>query len=235
MDRLFRDFQQAHLNGSGHALSRTITPIAPLEDPKRLRSFYNASNSSSIQQDIRSGILSHANTEVRFLKAEGNAWVDVYVAYWKAVGEILSVQSNKTSDGLRVFDAWKEVTNALIRGYSNAGFQAWTVPCLYTAGKYLRIFAIKADENTRAKGGTAFSSAVQDDTTVDAGSNEKLEEAARVINRIFTLCISDRYVAYTQRSLLWTFSCGLWLRSFNQGTCRRVQKMGLILHNKSPI
>ena len=46
------------------------------------------------------------------------------------------------------------MTIALIRGYTNCGFEAWTVPCLYVAGKYMRIFAIKADEGAASTSGS---------------------------------------------------------------------------------
>ena len=196
MEILYRDFQQAHLLGSGPLLSTTLTPVAPANDPSRLQDLANASNVQLIQQDIRSGLLSHAKTEVRFSKPEGNAWVDVYVAYWKAIGDILALGRTRKADWGRAFEAWKEVANALIKGYSNAGFQAWTVPCLYVVGRYLRIFAIKADENSTNNGAVGFSTLTQDDIVGDLGKNEKLEDAARVINRIFTLCISDRYVDF---------------------------------------
>ena len=201
MDIVFRDFQQAHLIGSGPLLSTTIIPVAPPNDPRRLHNLFSTSSSFSIQQDIRFGILSHANTELRFSKPEGNAWVDVYVAYWKAIGELIATEDASKADWGKVYEAWKEVTNALIKGYSNAGFQAWALPCLYVAGRYLRIFAIKADENTKSNDGITFSAVNPDDVVGDIGKNEKLEDAARVINRIFNLCISDRYVAYNQYSL----------------------------------
>jgi hypothetical protein len=86
------------------------------------------------------------------------------------------------------------MTNALIRGYTNMGFEAWTVPCLYVAGKYMRIFAIKADENAAAS--TNAINNYQDDFNPEAEKNEKLEDAARVLNRIFNICLSDRYVGH---------------------------------------
>lgn len=200
MEVIFRNFKQAQLVGSGPLLSTTITPTPPPTDPDRLNNFYRGSNSFSIQSDVRYGILHHANTDVRFSKAEGTAWVEVYVAYWKAVGEILAVEDSPSrGDWTRVYEAWKEVTNAFIKGYSSAGFPSWTVPCLYVAGRYLRIFAIKADDQARSAGAVTFNAGFQDDVVGDFGKNEKLEDAARVINRIFTLCISDRYVVRSHR------------------------------------
>ena len=94
----------------------------------------------------------------------------------------------------KVYDSWKEMTNTLIRGYTNCGFEAWTVPCLYVAGKYMRIFAIKADEATGASTGSANN--FQDDFNPEAEKNEKLEDAARQLNRIFQICLSDRSVPF---------------------------------------
>jgi hypothetical protein len=84
------------------------------------------------------------------------------------------------------------MTNALVRGYTNGGFEAWTVPCLYVAGKYLRIFAIKADTETGSN--AEFAGDFQDDFNPEGGKNEKLEDAARLLNRIFNICLSDRYI-----------------------------------------
>lgn len=198
MDILFQDFEQAQRDGSGPLLSTTILPLAPPNDPNRLRTLFSSANSSSIQQVIRAGLLAHTNTEIRFSKAEGNAWVDVYVAFWRAIGELLAAEEDVKPQWGNVYEAWKEVTNALIKGYSSAGFEAWTVPCLYVAGRYLRIFAIKADESSRSKNAIGINTVMQDDIAGDWGRNEKLEDAARVINRIFNLCISDRYVVRTQ-------------------------------------
>ena len=96
--------------------------------------------------------------------------------------------------------------NLVIRGYGGAsGFQSWTLPVLYKTGKYLRVFAIKADEEQAAKVGNGAvkteNDGIGDDITSGAfEKNERLEDAARVINRVFTLCISDRYVVLIDQS-----------------------------------
>lgn len=122
--------------------------------------------------------------------------MDLYVTYWKAVGEILDAECMRNeANWLKVYEAWKEVANVLIRGYSSAGFQAWTVPCLYVIGQYLRIFAIRADASMKnsPQDGVFGAGSFQDDIVGEYSKNERLEDAARMINRIFTLCISDRY------------------------------------------
>ena len=199
MDRIFTDFRQAQEYGSGARLSRTLLPFADSQDPDRLIAFYTGTNKLSVASDIRSQILYHPYGGYRLSKSEAEAWVEVYVAYWRAIGEILVVEdaiargNSQDADWGIVYGLWKDMSNALIRGYSTGQFQAWTVPCLYVAGRYLRIFAIKADEQIGRKGGDVnYDSGYGDDVMGNVGKNEKLEDAARVINRIFTLCISDR-------------------------------------------
>ena len=73
---------------------------------------------------------------------------------------------------------------------------------LYITGKHLRVFAIKADESAQAIGEDgAFSNGGLQEDIAGGSKNEKLEDAARVINRMFTLCISDRYVETNRMSL----------------------------------
>lgn len=66
------------------------------------------------------------------------------------------------------------------------------MPCLYVAGKYLRIFAIKADKD--ASSSTDITNF--DDTDLDVGQNKELENAARMLNRIFQTCLADRSVPF---------------------------------------
>ncbi|KAF2139859.1 uncharacterized protein K452DRAFT_299840 [Aplosporella prunicola CBS 121167] len=196
MEALIHDFKRALAERNGYDLAATITPVPPPKDAGRLYAFYRSTNSFSVQSDIR-----HAITQGRGLhlaKVESAAWVDVFVAYWKAVGEILTAeeitrQGHKEADWAKVYIAWKDVVNNLIKGYSNAHFPAWSIPCLYAAAKYLRTFAMTADERaSKNKGSVSFNTGFQDDVVDSLGKNEKLEDAARQINRIFTLCISDR-------------------------------------------
>ena len=196
MDALFEDFKKAHYQLSGPLLALTITPIAPSHDCNRLRKFQRESDDYSITADVRYQI-THYDSSVQIKKSEANAWIEVYIAFWKALGPILDAEDYPSRvDWSRVYDSWKEVTNTLLKGYSSGHFEAWSVPCLYVVGKYLRAFAIKADASAKAANGgiQMTTGGFQDDIASDAGKNEKLEDAARVINRIFTLCISDRYV-----------------------------------------
>jgi hypothetical protein len=190
MSTLAAEFKSAYTAGSGDALAAVFTPIATRSKPYRLQSFYDFTNVASLQKDL-SFALFHGKS-LKLPRSEQTAWVDIFAAYWEAVGEVLKCeQGSRGASLVAVFTAWKKVANALIRGYSStAGIPAWTLPCLYTVGKYLRTFAIKADTEAASQGSSNFG--FQDDVAADVEKNAHLEEAARIINRMFTLCLSDR-------------------------------------------
>lgn len=190
MGSIFADFNEGQSVGSGPLLAASLTPVAPPEYPDRLRSFYYSSNAASLPSDLRYSLFQAHH--LRLPKQEQNGWIDIFTAYWKAVGETIKFEdSPRHASWEKAFEAWKGVANALIKGYTNAGFQAWTLPCLYTVGKYLRMYAIRADAELSSKGPVAFGDRFQDDLIADS-DNAKLEDAARTINRMFILCLNDR-------------------------------------------
>ena len=193
MDTLFQDFKESYALGSGPLLSSTLVPIAPSDDPNRLRRFVKFTDPSKLSSDIAHGISTGKNHRSRLSRQEETAWVDVYSAYWRAIDEVVALEEERRSDHNAIYNAWKELTNCLIKGYQGSLFAAWTVPCLYVAGRYLRVFAVNADEHGQGADHKMIEVGMQDDIAVSSNKNEKLEDAARVINRIFTLCISDRY------------------------------------------
>ncbi len=92
-----------------------------------------------------------------------------------------------------MYEAWKGLVLAVHRGYTNQGFEAWSIPCLYVTGKYLRIFAIKADDERNSGNGNDVGTAtLQDDFDPELEKQQKLEDCARQLNRLFQLCLSDR-------------------------------------------
>ena len=205
MDHLTRDCHQALQAYNGHQLAATISPVAPRRFLNRLESIYHSSNSASIQRDVSHALATNAR---RGLSQEDrqilDTWSEIYVAYWHAVAALVAQEEQQYEDWGKVYDTWKDVVNAVIRGYSTGTLENWTLPVLYLAGKHLRIFAIKADESKKgAEGSTAIDmGGIQDDIAGDFGKNIKLEDAARVLNRMFTLCISDRYVACNPMCIL---------------------------------
>jgi COP9 signalosome complex subunit 12 len=193
MASIFADFHEAQRIGAGQVLASCLAPIDTPGNQRRLESFAQLSNYHTINADVRYHVLQDKSIAVKLPKAEGNAWVEIFVALWMSVKELLAVEDNLADTSWsKTFDAYKEVCNLLIRGYSNHGFQAWTVPCLYTTGKYLRIFAMRADAEAKSRDTNGFGDGFSDDVIGNFGKNEKLEQAAWVINRMFTICLSDR-------------------------------------------
>ncbi|KAK2736851.1 COP9 signalosome (CSN) subunit [Myotisia sp. PD_48] len=203
MGSILTDFKEAQTRGSGNALAATLVPVAPSNDPNRLRSFYQSTNSVSAPSDIKYALLHDRRTGSKLSKSEGSAWVDIFVAFWKAVGELLKIEDDtfsSTSSSSRatgkgnwssVFTAWKELSNVVIRSYSTNALEAWTLPCLYVVGKHLRLFAMKADaENLQDP--TTFDSGFQEDIVSNVSRNAKLEETSTIISRMYSLCLHDR-------------------------------------------
>jgi hypothetical protein len=92
MDTVFSLFRDAHLNRNGYQLSDTLRPVAPYSQPDRLYAFHRSTNFANVKNDVRYNVLYDSTTSLKLSNAEGNVWVDVYVAYWKAIGEILKVE-----------------------------------------------------------------------------------------------------------------------------------------------
>ena len=195
---IFTDFKRAIKDENGYLLATTLTPIPPADDAGRLYSFYRSSNHFTVQTDIRYVII--YNSDLQLSKAEGNTWLEVYLSYWKAVGDLLAAeeatnQKSGQADWVKVYTSWRDLVNSLIKGYNNGSLAAWTIPCIYVGGKFLRNFAIKADDHVaRTKGEVTFNAGFQDDVVGGIGKHENLEDAARIMYKIFGLCIGDRFV-----------------------------------------
>lgn len=198
MDDIFSSFKRAYSSFDGYGVAASISPMPPAHDAGRLYSFYRGSNHTSIQGDVRYALI--YNNNLQMSKAESTAWAEVFVAYWKAVGEILMAEEasnqgrTREVDWAKVYEAWKEVVIALVKGHQAGALPSWTVPCLYIAGKYLRVFAIKADDQIKSRGNVTFNTGFQDDVVSSAEKNDKLEDAARQLMRMFSTCLNDRYV-----------------------------------------
>ena len=93
-----------------------------------------------------------------------------------------------------MYDTWKDLTSMIIRGYNNHGFEAWTIPSLYMVGKYLRLFAIKSDEERRRSSAAVDAGAmlIQDDFDAEGEKQAQLRDCEQHLKRIFTLCLTDR-------------------------------------------
>ena len=194
MGSLFADFHEAQRVGDGRLLASCLAPTDSPRDPYRLRLLAHLSNYQTVSADIRYHLIQDRNA-TKLPQPEVSAWIDILVALWKCVKELVEIRlASGIGKWSKAFDAYKELCNHLVRGYTNFGFQSWTIPCLYVAGRYIRIIAMKADSEGKAKEGNGdiFAGGFSDDIMGDANKNEKLEQAAWVINRMFTVCLSDR-------------------------------------------
>lgn len=200
MDNLFADFTSAHEQQLGYLLASTISPVPPVTDPARLYNLIRSGSENNFQNDLRYKL--QYNPGLRLTSEEVSSWQSVYLAFFRFTILLLAAEQadntrNGTADWPGVYNAWKEVVNALIYGYQNNHFDAWTIPCLYVAGKYLRVFAIKADDAAAAgKTNGLLTSSLEEDAFDSSSKHEKLEDAARQINRIFSVCNNDRYVRF---------------------------------------
>lgn len=93
MDPIFEDFRKAYEEGNGYDLSMTLSPVDPDDQPNRLYKFFRSTNFAQVKKDLQYRILYDSATPFKLPAEEGNGWVEVYLAYWKAVGEVLNAEN----------------------------------------------------------------------------------------------------------------------------------------------
>jgi COP9 signalosome complex subunit 12 len=199
MDSLFAEFGDAIRQRNGYKLANTLLPESPPTEPNKLVFIWGSTNHHGVKSDVKHFISDNTyRSDLTSKEVEG--WVEVYTAYWRALAEILAMESEHngsgkpTSSWTKVYDTWKEMTSALIRGYSNYNFEAWTIPCLYVAGKHLRLFAIRSDEERNRLGGENNGVEFGIDFDPETEKHQQLRDCEQQLKRIFTLCLSDRYI-----------------------------------------
>lgn len=192
MSILFSDFHEAYRSGNGPLLATCLAPNNSVSDPTRLWSFSQLSNYQTIEADIRYHVVQDRNA-VKLPKQEANQWIQIFVSLWKCIRELDLIQSGHGGDWNTAFKAYREVCINLNRGYQSAGFQFWTIPCMYTAGKYLRAIAIKADVDAAnaAANSNGFTNGLQEDIADEGEKNERLTDAARVLQQMLSVCRTD--------------------------------------------
>lgn len=114
MEAIFKNFREAHIGGNGYHLSETLLPISPSGEPGRLRNFFNSTNAANVKGDIQYNVLYDRQSTLRLSTEEGKAWVDVYTAYWAAVGEIIKAEdAQKTNSPVREIPIFPRVKISL--------------------------------------------------------------------------------------------------------------------------
>jgi hypothetical protein len=226
-------FEDAYATGLAQPVAEFLSPVPPPNDPGRLYEFYRASNDDKIIGDVRFAL--KYNKTTRMGQKESDAWIDIIAGYWRAVKQIIltdeAANQGRLTDRqfLAVYDAWKDLTSSFIKHISNGALPAWAIFTLYFTANHLRKIAIKADEHlARAKPATSVNS-FSDDIVPTTARSEKLEEAARVFNRVFALCLGDR-CAITYLSIVLTS-----LTQAQKPRPVRVAQVGCILYSQSAI
>lgn len=196
MQAALAPFQEAHATALAQPVASFFSPVPSAQDPGRLYDFSRASNEVQIENDVRH-VLKH-NKTTRMTQKETGAWVDIIVSYWRAVKEIIRADeaSNQGRLGamqyVAVYDAWKDLTSNFIKHISGGALPAWGIFTLYFTANHLRRIAIKADDQLAKSNTSGIKNSFSEDIVNAVAQNQKLEEAARVFNRIFALCLGDR-------------------------------------------
>ncbi|KAI4916559.1 hypothetical protein J4E85_010215 [Alternaria conjuncta] len=201
-------FHQALASGLAQPVADFFSPVAPAHDPGRLYDFYRASSDEKIEGDVVYALEQRMNPK----KAKASPWVDIIATYWRAVKEIIKTDEAANQGKLNerqylaVYDTWKDLTSIFIKHISGGLLPAWAIFTLYFTANHLRKIAIKADEQLAKSKPAALNTGYSDDIVSTAPQNQKLEEAARVFNRIFALCLGDRNPDMSQ-SRKWGVYC----------------------------
>jgi hypothetical protein len=226
-------FQEAYATALAQPVAEFLSPVPPPNDPGRLYEFYRASNDEKIEGEVRYAL--RFNKRTRMGQKESDAWADIVIGYWRAVKQIILVDEaanqGKLGDRqyLTVYDAWKDLTSSFIKHISAGSLPAWAIFTLYFTANHLRKIAIKADEYlAKAKPATANTS-FSDDVVTTTVRSEKLEEAARVFNRVFALCLGDRCAIIYNRCHIFSLTRAQKPRHV------RVSQMGCLLYSQSSI
>lgn len=196
MQAALAPFEDAYATGLAQPVADFLSPVPPPNDPGRLYDFYRASNDDKIVGDIRYAL--KYNKRTRMGQKESDAWVDILAGYWRAAKQIIladeAANQRRLGDRqyLAVYDAWKDLTSSFIKHISGGALPAWAIFTLYFTANHLRKIATKADDYLAKAKPAASVNSFSDDIVPQAARSEKLEEAARVFNRVFALCLGDR-------------------------------------------
>lgn len=119
------------------------------------------------------------------------AWTDTVIEFWRTAHYLKDPE-----DAVDAFLHCAAMVQAIVKGFTH--WAAWVLPVLFTACRDIRVLAMRADKLCLARQEKA----------------EHLEEAARIINKAFTICITDR--APMESSRKWGTYCiiGILFRTY---------------------
>jgi COP9 signalosome complex subunit 12 len=100
MDALIREFRKAYAGERGNDLAKTITPDLTDSPEKLLSVWGSARNAQAIKDDLQFLFVRDKSAQLRMSREEAQGWQEVYLAYWKALGEILAVEGRREDGAL---------------------------------------------------------------------------------------------------------------------------------------
>jgi hypothetical protein len=105
MDDLARELAEAHSSGNGYQVAQILLPVSPPDNPGRLRTLWKSTNAASLKKDV-----STALRRTSYLKSlpddELTGWIDIVVAYWKALNEIVPATEPEERGKVNTFHVW---------------------------------------------------------------------------------------------------------------------------------
>ena len=108
MNELFEDFAKARKACNGYELAQTLSPVPPADKPYRLLHVSQSTNAHSVKGDIKHYIKTNVSKHGKLSQDALTGWVEVYAAYWKAIGEILAGENGKVKHPCPVLNAHHE-------------------------------------------------------------------------------------------------------------------------------
>lgn len=101
MDALIKEFRTAYTKERGNDLAKTLTPDVTDSGTKLLSVWESGRNAQGIKDDLQFLFVRDKSVQLRMSREEAQGWQEVYLAYWKALGEILAMEGLRR-DGAKV-------------------------------------------------------------------------------------------------------------------------------------
>ncbi|BFZ57449.1 COP9 signalosome (CSN) subunit [Savitreella phatthalungensis] len=138
-------------------------------------------------------------------------WRSVAEMFWKAAGCL-----GDASGAIDGFGYVSAMAGGILKGFGQGGWEAWLLPVLFSVCRDVRVAGARADAYAASMhlGDTALGTTDARTALPGSRGREHLEEAARIINRAFTTCITDR--ASLESSRKWGTYCivGILFRTY---------------------
>ncbi|KAI5810314.1 hypothetical protein BZA77DRAFT_335733 [Pyronema omphalodes] len=178
MSFFYNSFRNYLATADGRGLGDLLSPTSSDHN-----SFAFSTNHSQIRSQVQNELYGISSFRNGITDKGKNGWIDAVVAFWEVVYELERGDTGRRmgEDGDlgywgRAYAKQSVYTTVIARGFTSHGWPNWLLPVVYTACRNLRQFAISADEEDKREGKDA----------------SKLEDCARHLNKMFTLCLADR-------------------------------------------